>query len=59
MATALLFLYKVTLKRERVLDMLPTPRKEHHLPVILSPAEVLRFLEAAPSYCHHFVFSTT
>jgi integrase len=57
-ATALRFLYKVTLKRERVIDMLPTPRKEHHLPVILSPAEVLRFLETAPSYCHHVVFST-
>jgi len=57
-ATALRFLYKVTLKRERVIDMLPTPRKEHHLPVILSPAEIFRFLEAAPSYCHHVVFST-
>ena len=57
-ATALRFLYKVTLKRERVIDMLPTPRKEHHLPVILSPAEVLRFLEATPSYYHHVVFST-
>ena len=57
-ATALRFLYKVTLKRERVIDMLPTPRKEHHLPVILSPAEVLRSLEATSSYCHHVVFST-
>ena len=43
MATALLFLYKVTLKRERVLDMLPTPRKEHHLPVILSSFSHLLF----------------
>jgi len=57
-ATALRFLYRVTLKRERVIEMLPTPRKEHHLPVILSPAEVLRFLEAAPSFCHHVIFST-
>jgi site-specific recombinase XerD len=48
--TALRFLYGVTLKRDRFIEMLPTPRKEHYLPVILSPAEVLRFLQAAPSY---------
>jgi integrase/recombinase XerD len=56
--TALRFLYGVTLRRDRFIEMLPTPRKEHHLPVILSPAEVLRFLEAAPSYSHHVIFST-
>jgi len=48
------FRYGVTLQRERFIEMLPMPRKEHYLPVILSPAEVLRFLEAAPSilYAH-------
>lgn len=56
--TALRFLFGVTLKRDRFIEMLPTPRKEHHLPVILSPAEVLRFLQAAPSYSHHVIFST-
>jgi len=56
--TALLFLYGVTLKRNRFIEMLPTPRKEYHLPVILSPAEVLRFLEAAPSFSHRVIFST-
>jgi integrase/recombinase XerD len=56
--TALPFLYRVTLRRERFIEMLPMPRKEHHLPVILSPAEVLRFLEAAPSYSHRVIFST-
>jgi integrase/recombinase XerD len=54
--TALRFLYGVTLKRDRFIEMLPTPRKEHHLPVILSPGEVLRFLEAAPSFSHHVIF---
>jgi Phage integrase family len=34
------------------------PRKEYYLPVILSPAEVLRFLEAAPSYSYRVIFST-
>jgi hypothetical protein len=38
--------------------MLPMPRKEHYLSVILSPAEVLRFLEAAPSFPHRVIFST-
>ncbi len=56
--TALRFLYGITLKRERFIEMLPTPRQEHHLPVILSPAEVLRFLQAAPSFSHHVIFST-
>jgi len=56
--TALRFLYGITLQRERFIEMLPMPRKEHYLPVILSPAEVLRFLDAAPSYPHRIIFST-
>jgi len=55
--TALRFLYGVTLRRERFIEMLPMPRKEHYLPVILSPVEVLRFLEAAPSFTHRVIFS--
>jgi site-specific recombinase XerD len=57
-ATALRFLYSVTLKRDRVLEMIPNPRPEHRLPVILSPEEVLRLLEAAPSFSHRVIFST-
>jgi len=56
--SALRFLYRVTLQRERFIEMLPMPRKQHYLPVILSPAEVVRFLEAAPSYPHRVIFST-
>jgi site-specific recombinase XerD len=56
--TALRFLYGVTLQRERFIEILPAPRKEHHLPVILSQGEVLRFLQAAPSFSHHVIFST-
>jgi integrase/recombinase XerD len=56
--TALRFLYGITLQRERSLEMLPMPRREHHLPAILSPAEVLRFLQAAPSFSYHVIFST-
>jgi site-specific recombinase XerD len=57
-ATALRFLYAVTLKQDRVIEMIPTPRQEHRLPVILSPQEVLRLLEAAPSFSHRVIFST-
>jgi integrase/recombinase XerD len=56
--TALRFLYGITLRRERFIEMLPMPHKEHYLPVILSPAEILRFLEAAPPYPHRVIFST-
>jgi integrase len=52
------FLYGVALQRERFIEMLPMPRKEHYLPLILSPAEVLRFLEAAPSFTYRVIFST-
>jgi site-specific recombinase XerD len=57
-ATALRFFYSITLKRDRVVEMIPTPRPEHHLPVILSPEEVLRLLESAPSFSHRVIFST-
>jgi integrase/recombinase XerD len=56
--SALRFLYRVTLKQDWVVEMIPTPKKEHRLPVILSPEEVLRLLEAAPSFAHRVIFST-
>ena len=56
--SALRFLYAVTLKQDRVIEMIPTPKAEHRLPVILSPEEVLRLLEAAPSFSYHVIFST-
>ena len=57
-ASALRFLYRVTLKQDRVIEMIPTPKAEHRLPVILSPQEILRLLEAAPSFTHRVIFST-
>ena len=56
--SALRFLYHVTLKQDRVIEMIPFPKQEYQLPVILSPEEVLRLLEAAPSFSHHVIFST-
>jgi site-specific recombinase XerD len=44
--SALRFLYKVSLKREWPFDeVIPAPKKPQKLPVVLSPEEVLHFLE--------------
>lgn len=56
--SALRFLYAVTLKRDWTVQLIPTPKKDHRLPVILSPQEVLQLLQAAPSFSHHVIFST-
>jgi site-specific recombinase XerD len=56
--SALRFLYAVTLQRDWTVKLIPTPKKDHRLPVILSPQEVLQLLQAAPSFTHHVIFST-
>ena len=56
--SALRFLYGVTLHCEWSIPLIPSPKKDHRLPIILSPEEVLRLLQAAPSFSHHVIFST-
>ena len=56
--SALRFFYAVTLRRDWTVQLIPTPKKDHRLPVILSPQEVLQLLQAAPSFTHHVIFST-
>ena len=56
--SALRFLYAATLKRDWTVSLIPSPKKDHRLPVILSPQEVLEVLEAAPSFSYHVIFST-
>src|SRR5215471_18165871 len=56
--SALRFFYAVTLRRNWTVQLIPTPKKDHRLPVILSPQEVLELLQAAPSFTHHVIFST-
>jgi integrase/recombinase XerD len=56
--SALRFLYHVTLKQDRIIELIPFPKQEYQLPVILSPVEVRRLLEAAPSFSHQVIFST-
>jgi integrase/recombinase XerD len=56
--SALRFLYAITLKCDWTVPLIPTAKKDHRLPAILSPQEVLQLLQAAPSFTHHVIFST-
>jgi site-specific recombinase XerD len=56
--SALRFFYAVTLQRDWTVQLIPTPKKDHRLPVILSRQEVLQVLQAAPSFPYHVIFST-
>jgi integrase/recombinase XerD len=55
---ALRFLYKVTLKRDWHLDdIIPAPKKPQTLPVVLSPEEVLQFLDCIASVKHRAILT--
>ena len=56
---ALRFLYKVSLKRGWPFDeVIPAPKKPQKLPVVLSPEEVLNFLECIGSTKHRAILTT-
>ena len=56
---ALRFLYKVTLhKTWSVDDVIPAPKKPHTLPVVLSPAEVVQFLDCVKNHQHRTILTT-
>lgn len=56
---ALRFLYRVTLKKEwRFEQVIPAPKKPQTLPVVLSPEEVLQFLDVVQQKNHHTILST-
>jgi site-specific recombinase XerD len=56
---ALRFLYKVSLKREWQFDeVIPAPKKPQKLPVVLSPEEVLHFLESVGSIKHRVILTS-
>jgi hypothetical protein len=48
-ATALRFLFIVTLRKPQIVSRLPFIREPPKLPIILSPEEVARLLDAAPA----------
>ena len=56
---ALRFLYKVTLhKTWSVDDVIPAPKTPHTLPVVLSPAEVVQFLDCVKAPKHRTILTT-
>lgn len=55
---ALRFLYRHTLGRDWVVAHIPFPRQPRKLPVILSQAEVIRFLEASKKIKFRALFMT-
>src|SRR3989442_10126936 len=56
---ALRFLYRVTLHKDWVFeDMIPAPKKPQTLPVVLSPEEVLHFLDCVQHIKHRTILTT-
>jgi len=57
--SALRFLYKVSLKKAWSFeDMIPAPKKPQKLPVILSPEEILQFLDCVGNTKHRAILTT-
>src|ERR1700688_3873291 len=57
--SALRFLYKVTLKKTWTFeDIIPAPKKPQTLPVVLSPEEVIQFLDSVESRKHRAILTT-
>ena len=57
-AAALRFLYKITLRRAWNDDDIPMPKRPLKLPIVLSPAEVVRFLSCVASTKHRAILTT-
>lgn len=56
---ALRFLYTVTLQQPWSVDVvLPAPKVPKRLPVVLSPSEVVHFLESVQGAAHHVILTT-
>jgi integrase/recombinase XerD len=56
---ALRFVYKVSLKKDWPFeDVIPAPQKPQRLPVILSPEEVLQFLDYVANRKHRTILTT-
>src|SRR5260370_6914033 len=57
--SALRFLYKVTLKRNWPFgEVIPAPKKPQRLPIVLSPEEVIQFLDCIASRKHRAILTT-
>jgi integrase/recombinase XerD len=57
--SALRFLYRVTLKKDwSFADLIPAPKVPKKLPIILSPEEVVQFLDCVRSRKHRAILTT-
>ena len=57
--SALRFLYKVSMKKDWTFDeIIPAPKKPQRLPMVLSPEEVLHFLQCIGSTKHRAILTT-
>jgi site-specific recombinase XerD len=57
--SALRFLYKVTLKKEWPFnEVIPAPKKPQTLPVVLSPEEIVQFLDCVKKPKHRTILTT-
>ena len=56
---AIRFLYRITLKKNwSFTDIVPSPKVPKTLPIILSPEEVLQFLDCVRSRKHRVILTT-
>jgi integrase/recombinase XerD len=55
--SALRFLFRITLGRRDIVEHTPFVHKPHKLPAVLSPEELARLLDAAPSLKHRAALS--
>jgi integrase len=57
--SALRFLYKVTLKKDWPIELIiPTPKRQIHLPFVLSREEVRQLLDAVVRHKHRVILTT-
>ena len=58
-ALRFLFLYRVTLQKTWVIEaVIPAPKKPQRVPVVLSPAEVVRLLDSVKNLKHRTILTT-
>jgi len=56
---ALRFLYKISLQKDWTFeDVIPAPKKPQKLPIVLSPEEVVEFLDSVRGYKHRVILTT-
>ena len=55
---ALRFFYRVTLGKPWMIERIPYPKQERHLPVIPTREEILRFLDGIPNLKHRAILTT-